>query len=47
MLGLYGGKDTGIPVAHVEMMRRDLEAPSETADDGWARMLAFFKKQGV
>jgi carboxymethylenebutenolidase len=26
VLGLYGGKDTGIPVAHVEMMRRELAA---------------------
>lgn len=69
VLGLYGGKDSGIPLAHVEMMRREIKAPSEivvypeaghafnadyrpsyvksAADDGWARMLAFFKKQGL
>ena len=26
VLGLYGGKDTGIPVAHVEMMKREIAA---------------------
>ncbi len=26
VLGLYGGKDSGIPLSHVELMRRELEA---------------------
>ena len=72
VLGLYGGKDQGIPVADVEQMRVALnaansaseikiypEAPhgfnadyrpsyrKEAAEDGWARMLAWFKKAGV
>jgi carboxymethylenebutenolidase len=74
VLGLYGGADQGIPVAHVERMRAGLQAfgndkkshihvyegmphafnadyrPSyrkEAADDGWKRMLAWFKKNGV
>ena len=72
LLGLYGGKDTGIPVEQV-MAARDKanaagrkveivvypEAPhgfhadyrpsyrAEAAQDGWARMLAFFKQNGV
>ncbi len=32
VLGLYGGKDSGIPIAHIEMMRREIQAakgPSE------------------
>jgi carboxymethylenebutenolidase len=74
VLGLYGGADQGIPLAHVERMRAGLHAfgndkksqihvyegmphafnadyrPSyrkEAADDGWKRMLAWFKKHGV
>jgi carboxymethylenebutenolidase len=72
LLGLYGGKDTGIPVEQV-MAARDKanaagrkveivvypEAPhgfhadyrpsyrADAAQDGWARMLAFFKQNGV
>jgi carboxymethylenebutenolidase len=74
VLGLYGGADTGIPVADVERMRAGLRAfgkdrqsmihvyegaphafladyrPSyrrEAAEDGWKRMLAWFRKHGV
>ncbi len=72
VLGLYGGKDTGIPVANVEKMREALKAakkPSEiviypdaqhgfhadyrpsydkaSAQDGWKRLLDWFKKNGV
>ena len=74
VLGLYGGADAGIPLAHVERMRAGLLAfgkdkesiihvypdmphafhadyrPSyrkEAAEDGWKRMLAWFKKHGV
>jgi carboxymethylenebutenolidase len=74
VLGLYGGADQGIPLAHVERMRAGLHAfgndkrsqihvyegaphafnadyrPSyrkEAAEDGWKRMLAWFKKHGV
>ena len=72
VLGLYGGKDQGIPVSDVEDMQNDLKAaksPSEikiypeaphgfnadyrqsyrkeAAEDGWARMLEWFKKAGV
>lgn len=72
VLGLYGGKDTGIPVADVEKMREALKAakkPSEIvvypnaphgfhadyrpsytkadAEDGWQKLLAWFKKNGV
>ncbi|HEX4132038.1 MAG TPA: dienelactone hydrolase family protein [Pirellulales bacterium] len=72
VLGLYGGKDTGIPQDTVEAMRKALAAadkPSEivvysdaphgfnadyrpsytkqAAEDGWQRMLAWFKKHGV
>jgi carboxymethylenebutenolidase len=72
VLGLYGGKDTGIPVEDVEAMRAALrkadkpgeivlypDAPhaffadyrpsyrKEAAEDGWKRMLAWFKKNGV
>jgi len=72
LLGLYGGKDTGIPVEQV-MAARDKanaagrkveivvypEAPhgfhadyrpsyrADAAQDGWARMLAFFRQNGV
>ncbi|HWA98468.1 MAG TPA: dienelactone hydrolase family protein [Pirellulales bacterium] len=72
VLGLYGGKDTGIPLDTVEAMRKALaeaDKPSEIfvyrdaphafnadyrpsyvkadAEDGWKRMLAWFKKYGV
>ena len=72
VLGLYGAKDTGIPVASVEKMRAAMNAakkptdiqiyqaaqhgfnadyrPSydkQSAEDAWAKMLAFFKKYGV
>jgi carboxymethylenebutenolidase len=72
VLGLYGGKDTGIPLDTVEKMRTALKAagkPSEivvypdaphgfyadyrpsytktSADDGWKRLLEWFKKNGV
>jgi carboxymethylenebutenolidase len=75
VLGLYGGKDSGIPVAHVELMKKELAAggpPSKasevvvypdaghafnadyrpsyhkaSADDAWAKMLAWFKKNGA
>jgi carboxymethylenebutenolidase len=72
VLGLYGEKDTGIPVKDVEAMREALkkaekkdeivlypEAPhaffadyrpsykKDAAEDGWKKMLAFFKKNGV
>ena len=33
VLGLYGGKDTGIPVAHVEMMKKELAAQGKTGSD--------------
>lgn len=72
VLGLYGAKDTGITLEHVETMRKAIAAagkkaeivvypdvghafnadyrPSynkEAAEDGWKRMLAFFKANGV
>lgn len=74
VLGLYGGADAGIPLAHVERMRaalfafgKDKQSPihvypeaghgfhadyrpsyrKEAAEDGWKRMLAWFKKHGV
>lgn len=72
VLGLYGAKDTGIPVASVEKLRAAMNAakkptdiqiyqaaqhgfnadyrPSydkQSAEDAWAKMLAFFKKYGV
>lgn len=72
VLGLYGGKDQGIPLDHVEDMQRELEkagSPSgihvypdaphafhadyrpsyrkAEAEDGWARMLAWFAQKGV
>ena len=72
VLGLYGAKDTGIPVADVDKMKAALQAakkpsdvvvypnsahgfhadyrPSynkEDAQDGWAKLLAWFKKNGV
>lgn len=72
VLGLYGGADSGIPLADIEKMRDDLKKehkPSEiviypdtphgfnadyrpsynatAAKEGWADMLAWFKKNGV
>jgi carboxymethylenebutenolidase len=74
VLGLYGGADQGIPLAHVERLQagllafgKDKQSPihvyegmphafhadyrptyrKEAADDGWKRMLAWFKKHGV
>ena len=73
VLGLYAGKDQGIPLDSVEKMREALKAagkkkseivvypaaehgfhadyrPSynkEDAADGWSRLLAHFKKNGV
>jgi len=72
VLGLYGEKDGGIPVASVEKMREALKAagkPSEivlypdtphgfladyresytpkAAEDGWKRLLAWFRQNGV
>ncbi len=72
LLGLYGGQDTGIPVADVQAAAARARAagktveivvfpdaphgfnadyrPSyrkETAEDGWKRMLAWFKQHGV
>ncbi|TDT92884.1 carboxymethylenebutenolidase [Azorhizobium sp. AG788] len=72
VLGLYGGADTGIPVADVEKQRDAAKAAGKTveiviypdtphafhadyrpsyrkeaAEDGWKRMLAWFKQYGV
>jgi carboxymethylenebutenolidase len=74
VLGLYGGKDQGIPLADVERLRAALVAfgkdkqsvihvypdvghafnadyrssySKAEAQDGWKRMLAWFKKNGV
>jgi carboxymethylenebutenolidase len=72
VLGLYGGKDQGIPQDTVEKMKKalaDAKKPSEivvypdaqhgfhadyrpsynkeAAEDGWKRLLAWFKKNGV
>ncbi|MBX3201295.1 MAG: dienelactone hydrolase family protein [Labilithrix sp.] len=72
VLGLYGGQDSGIPVSHVELMRRELAKGTSgseivvypdaghafyadyrpsyakaAADDAWAKMLAWLKKNGV
>ncbi len=72
VLGLYGAKDTGIPVADVEKQRDAARAAGKNveiviypeaghgfhadyrpsynkaaADDAWARMLAWFKQNGV
>lgn len=73
VLGLYGEKDTGIPVKDVDAMRAALkkadnksseivlypDAPhafyadyrpsyrKDPAEDGWKRLLAWFKKNGV
>ncbi|HEX8962598.1 MAG TPA: dienelactone hydrolase family protein [Rhodocyclaceae bacterium] len=72
VLGLYGGKDQGIPLSDVDAMRAELAKagskseihvypdaghafhadyrPSyrkDAAEDGWRRMLAWFKSNGV
>jgi carboxymethylenebutenolidase len=72
VLGLYGEKDTGIPVKDVEAMREALkkankpgeivlysDAPhafyadyrpsykKDAAEDGWKKLLEWFKKNGV
>lgn len=72
VLGLYGGKDQGIPIADVEAMRAALKAANQSseivlypkaghgfhadyrpsydkdaAQDGWRRMLEWFKRNGV
>ena len=72
VLGLYGGKDAGIPQSHLELMKHEIangKSGSEiavypdadhgfnadyrpsynkaAADDAWAKMLAWFKKNGV
>lgn len=72
ILGLYGGKDTGIPLDTVEQMRDRLKSSSskseiivypnaphaffadyrpsyreKEAQDGWKRLLAWFKQNGV
>jgi carboxymethylenebutenolidase len=72
VLGLYGGKDQGIPLDSVEKMRAALKDAKKTGDihvypdvghafnadyrasynkeaaeDGWKRMLEWFKKNGV
>lgn len=73
VLGLYGAKDKGIPLADVEKMQAALKAAGKTgssihvypdadhgfhadyrpsyneadAKDGWARLLAHFKANGV
>ena len=75
VLGLYGGKDTGIPQESVDAMKAALKSGSaaakasefviypdaphafhadyrpsyreQAAQDGWAHMLSWFKKQGV
>jgi carboxymethylenebutenolidase len=73
ILGLYGGKDQGIPASDVDKMRAALTSAGQTedqlivypkaqhgfhadyrssydheaAEDGWSRMLAFFKANHV
>lgn len=72
VLGLYGGKDQGIPESDIEAMREAIakaggksqihvypEAPhafhadyrpsyrKDAAEDGWRRMLAWFKAHGL
>ena len=72
VLGLYGGKDQGIPQTDVEKMRAAMKAAGKAgeivvfpdaehgfnadyrptynktaAEDGWKRMLEWFKKYGV
>jgi carboxymethylenebutenolidase len=72
VLGLYGGKDTGIPLTSVEQMRDRLKSSSSKSEiivypeaphaffadyrpsyreadakDGWKRLKAWFKQNGV
>ncbi|MBW4579795.1 MAG: dienelactone hydrolase family protein [Tildeniella nuda ZEHNDER 1965/U140] len=72
VLGLYGGKDTGIPLTTVEQMRDRLKSGSSKSEivvypdashaffadyrpsyreadakDGWKKLQAWFKQQGV
>ncbi|HEY5310620.1 MAG TPA: dienelactone hydrolase family protein, partial [Casimicrobiaceae bacterium] len=73
VLGLYGAKDSGIPLADVERMRDELKGTGSKsefvvypeaghgfnadfrpdsyrkadAENGWSRMLAWFKLWGV
>ena len=72
VIGFYAGHDSGIPVTHVELMKKELAKgksgselnvypdaqhgfnadyrPSyskKDAEDAWAKMLAWFKKNGV
>jgi len=73
VLGLYGGKDSGIPLADVDKMREELKGSGsksefvvyaeaghgfnadfrpdnyrkDDAEDGWKRMLAWFRLWGV
>jgi len=73
IIGFYGGKDTGIPVATVDQMREALKAAGDkrseinvypdamhgffadyrtsynkpAAEDAWAKLLAWFKKNGA
>jgi carboxymethylenebutenolidase len=72
VLGLYGAKDKGIPVADAEKMKEALKAAKKPSDvivypnsdhgfhadyraqynkadaqDGWAKLLAWFKKNGA
>jgi carboxymethylenebutenolidase len=72
VLGLYAGKDSGIPLAHIEMLRAEIKKANGASEivlypdaqhgfnadyrpsynkadaaDAWAKMLAWFKKNGV
>jgi len=72
VLGLYGGKDSGIPLSHIELMKKEIAEAKGTsefhvypdaghafladyrpsfnkaaAEDGWQKMLTWFKKNGV
>lgn len=72
VLGLYGGKDSGIPLGQIELMKKELAKGKVASDivvypnaehgfnadyrpsysktdapDAWAKMLAWFKKNGV
>ena len=72
VLGLYGGKDQGIPLASIEQMRATVGSAGKTAEivvypdaghgfnadyrpgydkaaaeDGWKRLLAWFKQYGA
>jgi carboxymethylenebutenolidase len=72
VLGLYADHDQGIPVAHVDLMKRELASgksgseivvypdsqhgfhadyrgsyKKEAAEDGWKRLMDWFKKNGV